>query len=92
MERTLTEIEDNDVNGSSFSEVAVASGRDGHVRQVLPVHHQVPAGGQDHHGERVMTGRDPATARTNIVSRVGTWNVNTLGQAGKFENLKKRSE
>ena len=38
-----------------------------------------------------MTGRDSATAKTNVVSRVGTWNVNTLGQAGKFENLKKEA-
>ena len=90
MVRQLRE-RDNDVNGSSLTEAAVASGRDGHSLQVVPDHHQATVGGQNRHGERVMTGRNQATARTNIVFRVATWNVNTLGQAGKFENLKKEA-
>ena len=52
---------DNDVNGSSFPEAAVESGRDGHSLQVVPDHHQATVGGQDHHSERVMTGRNLAT-------------------------------
>ena len=32
------------------------------------------------------------SARTNREIRVGTWNVNTLGQPGKFDNIKKEAK
>ena len=55
MEQQQRESE-NDVNGSSFPETVVASGREGHSLQVVLDHHQATVGGQDHHGKRVMTG------------------------------------
>ena len=38
-----------------------------------------------------MSGRNLPTVRTNMVPRVAKWNVNTLGQAGKLENIKKKA-
>ena len=60
----------NDVNGSQASQAAVASGRDGHDRQVVPVHHQATAGLQGSRGERA--------ASINGQFKIGTWNVNTI--------------
>ena len=82
----------NDVNGSQASQAAVASGRNGHDRQMVPVYHQATAGGQGSLGERAATGRSKATASINIQFKIGTWNVNTLWQPGKFDNLKKRGK
>ena len=81
----------NDVNESQATLAAVASGRDGHDRQVVPVHHQATASGQGSRGERAATGGYKATASINRQFKIGTQNVNTLWQPGKFDNLKKEA-
>lgn len=82
----------NGVNGSPPNGVAVAPGRCGHDQRVLPVRHQAAAGDSPGHAQQVAGGRNRATARTDRLYRVATWNVNTLFQAGKFDNLKKEAE
>ena len=89
MDQTPRRENANEVNGSQASQAAVASGRDGYDRQVVPVHHQATAGGQGSRGERAATGRYKATASINRQLRIGTWNMITLWQPGKFDNLKK---
>ena len=83
----------NGVNGSTPNGDAVAPGRSGHDRQVLPVRNQATAGGSPGHAEQVPGSRNQATARLDrCCSRIVTWNVNTLYQAGKLDNLKKEAE
>ena len=65
----------NDVNGSQAVQAAVASGRDDHDRQVIPVHQQATAGGQNGCGERAATGRYIASVKMKRDFRVGAWNV-----------------
>ena len=81
---------DNGVNGSPFGEVAVALGRPGRAQQGLPVRDQTTAGGAGH-VQQVPSGRR-VTARVDKMRRIATWNVNTLYQDGKFENLLREAE
>ena len=89
MDQTPRRENANEVNGSQASQAAVASGRDDHDWQVVPVHHQATAGGQGSRGELATTGRYKATASVNRQFRIGTWKVNPLWQRGKFDNFKK---
>ncbi len=45
--------------------------------------------GRDRHAPQVAPDRHQATMRTNQVKRIGTWNVRTLYQQGKLDNVKK---
>ena len=83
---------DNGVNGSTSNEDVVAPGRSNYVQQVFSVRHQATAGGSPGHAQQVSGSRYRATARTDTQKRIATWNVNTLYQAGKFDNLKKEAE
>ena len=44
--------------------------------------------GRVSHGRQVSPDRQPATVRNRNTIRVGTWNVRTLYQSGKLENVK----
>ena len=65
-----------------------------HDPQVESDRHQATAGGSPVHAEQVSGSRraTAAIARTDATRRIATWNVNTLFQVGKFENLKKEAE
>ena len=94
METSNTEYSSNGVNGGSSIEDAVAPGRIIYDRQVESDRHHASAGGSPGHAEQVP-GRRRATAamaRTDSTKRIATWNVNTLFQVGKFENLKREAE
>ena len=80
----------NDNGGSSLGEVAVALGRPGRAQQVLLVRNLTIAGGAGH-VQQVPCGRRD-TARVDKMRRIATWNVNTLYQDGKFENLLREVE
>ena len=54
--------------------------------------HQVTVSGSAVYKQQVLGSRYYATARTDCRRRVATWNVNTLYQAGKFDNLKREVE
>ena len=82
----------NGVNGSTSNGNAVAPGRWDHDQQVLPVRNQETAGDSPGHARQVSGSRNRATARLDCCSRIATWNVNTLYQVGKLENLKKEAE
>lgn len=45
--------------------------------------------GQDDYVSQVSPVRHQATVNNREILRIGTWNVNTLFQAGKYDNLKK---
>ena len=94
METSNTRNSANGVNGSSSNEDAVAPGRSIHDPQVESDRHQATAGGSPVHAEQVSGSRraTAAMARTDATRRIATWNVNTLFQVGKFENLKKEAE
>ena len=94
MEDTNRRNSANGVNGSTSSEDAVAPGRNIHVRQVESDRQQATAGDSPMHAERVPGSRraTAAMARTDRPKRIATWNVNTLYQVGKFENLKKEAK
>ena len=81
----------NGVNGSTAEQRVPAPGRNVHSRWVTFDRQRATAGGSTGHAQRVSGGRDRATARTDCARRIATWNVNTLYQAGKFENLKKEA-
>ena len=89
MESTHTDISTNDVNGSCSQEDAVAPSR---ARLVVSDRHQVTVSGSAVYKQQVLGSRYYATARTDCRRRVATWNVNTLYQAGKFDNLKREVE
>ena len=55
---------------------------------MVPVHNPVTAGGQVSRGERAAAGRHNAIAKMHRYFQLATWNVNTLWQPGKFDNLK----
>ena len=44
--------------------------------------------GKDHYVRQVAPDRHQATKRHNKVIRIGTWNVRTMLQCGKLENVK----
>ena len=94
MDTSNTRNSANGVNGSSSIEEAVAPGRVSHARQVRFDRQQATAGGSPAHAEQVPGSRraTAATARTDKIKRIATWNVNTLFQVGKFENLKKEAK
>lgn len=91
MEQSQSEIQINDVNGSPAGAEAVASGQNDYVQQVASDHHQATVCGQNSHGEQVAAGQN-ATARSDRKFKIGTWNVNTLHQPGKLDNLKRETE
>ena len=82
----------NGVNGSTATQRTPAPGRYVHSRWVTINRHPATAGGLTGHAQRVSGGRNEATARIDSVRRVATWNVNTLYQTGKLENLKKEAQ
>ena len=82
----------NGVNGSTAAQRAPAPGRYVHSRRVTLDRQPATAGGSAGHAERVSGSRDRATARIDRPRRIATWNVNTLHQAGKIENLKKEAQ
>ncbi|XP_063863898.1 craniofacial development protein 2-like [Scylla paramamosain] len=82
----------NGVNGSISSRDAVAPGRWDHDRQVMPVRNQETAGGSPGHAKQVSGSRNRTSARWDCCRRIATWNVNTLYQVGKLDNLKKEAE
>ena len=82
----------NGVNGSTAQQRAAAPGRLVHSRRVTFDRQPATAGGSTGHAQRVSGGRDRATARTDRTRRIATWNVNTLHQIGKLENLKKEAK
>ena len=92
MEMSDTRNSANGVNGSSSSEDAAAPCRNGYVQQVPSDRHQATAGGSPGHAQQVFGSRYRVTARTDSQKKIASWNVNTLYQAGKFENLKKEAE
>ncbi|GFO00536.1 craniofacial development protein 2-like [Plakobranchus ocellatus] len=54
-----------------------------------------PSFGRDSHVQQVGPGRHPASARktkTDKTSKIATWNVRTLHQKGKLENVVKEME
>ncbi|GFO36568.1 craniofacial development protein 2-like [Plakobranchus ocellatus] len=73
MSQNHTETLVNNINGACDSNPNPSFGRDSHVQQVAP-------------------GRHPASARkinTDPISKIATWNVHTLHQKGKLENVVK---
>ena len=50
--------------------------------------HRIASPGRDCHVRQVIPDRHPATVRNNTTLKVATWNVRTLFQNGKFDNVK----
>ena len=48
--------------------------------------------GRDGHVRQVTLDRQQATVRTKNSLKIGTWNVRTMFQKGKLENVKKEME
>lgn len=90
MERQYKENTDNGVKGSCFQkEVAVPPGRNSHEQQVTSVRHQDTASRSEGHAQQVTLLRHQETASTTRKYRVATWNVRTLHQAVKLENVER---
>ena len=47
-----------------------------------------PSLGRDNHEEQVVPDRHPATVHNRDAIQIGSWNVRTLYQPGKLENVK----
>ena len=92
MQVNLEEIPPNGVNGSIAVEHTVAPGRYVHSWRVTTDRHPATTSGPSGHAQQVPRGHYQATARTDCIRRIATWNVNTLYQIGKLENLKKEAE
>ena len=80
------------VNESPSNEGAVAPGRCSHDQQVLPVCYPAIADGSTRHVQRVPGNRNRVTARSTCCCKLASWNVNTVYQSGKLENLKKEAK
>ena len=81
---------DNGVNGSPLGEVTDAHGRPGRAQQALPSVIRLLLAVLGTYS-RFLSGRRN-TARVDKMRRIATWNVNTLFQDGKFENLLREAE
>ena len=66
------------VRGLYDSTLTTSSGRDVHEQQVAPGRHPATA----------CKSTTRRTSRTDTTTKVGTWNVQTMFQAGKLENIK----
>ena len=75
MARHINSISDNSVNGVHRTSGNSSLGRVGHVRQVSP----------DRHQATVSIGDKYSVSKA---IRIGTWNVQTMFQKGKLENIK----
>ena len=58
---------------------------------MLPVRYPATADGSSRHAQRVLGSHNSTTGRSTCYRKVATWNVNTLNQAGKLENIKKEA-
>ena len=59
---------------------------------MFSVRYQATAGGSPGHAQQVSGSRYRATARTDTQKKISTLNVNTLYQAGMFDDLIKEVE
>ena len=85
--------EDNSVNGNASHEDATSLGREDHVRQVTHVRYQdtvCDSRGRQAAGTGNITAKRKKKQR-NKELKIGTWNVNTLNQSGKMDNLRKEA-
>ena len=80
----------NGVNESPANAGAASPGRANHaVRQVIPNRQQATARMRGGPVRQVTSDRTQATVRVDENILIAAWNVNTLHQAGKYENLKR---
>ena len=77
MEQSLNRIEVNNINGGSNREPS--SGRGAHDQQVNLNLYQATAG------------KHKSRSKTKSV-KIATWNIRTLYQSGKLENIKKEMD
>ena len=80
------------LTGASIKEGVVPPGQCSQEQQVMPFRYPATADGSSRHTQRVVLGsHNSTTARSTCCRKVATWNVNTLYQAGKVENIKKEA-
>ena len=79
------------LTGGSIKEGVVPHGQCSQEQQVMPFRYPATADGSSRHAQRVLGSHNSTTARSTCYRKVATWNVDTLYQAGKVENIKKEA-